>query len=342
MELQKRLSDFQSSALSSLESVSDLKRLEEWRVTTLGKKSELSTILKSLGELSDELKRELGEAANNTKNTLMTAYETALASFKTKVAVEEALDITLPGTAPQLGKTHVISSIIQECCEIFRDMGFVVAEGNEVETPYYSFDALNIPPDHPARDTMDTFWLEGKVKGSREFLLRPHTSPMQVRYMETHKPPIRIVVPGKVYRYEATDATHLSMFHQIEGLAIGKGVSMADLKGVLTTLIKRLFGEDRKLRFRVDYFPFVEPGAEIAINCIACAGAGCSLCKGTGWIEILGAGMVHPKVLKSGKIEGDYTGFAFGIGIERIAMLRYGVEDIRNFYHNDLRFLRQF
>ena len=343
MEQLEKLKNFQSSSLNSLTSIKDVKGLEEWRVAVFGKKSPLNAILKSLVELTAEQKKELGEVANNTKNTLTVAYEEAQTKLGVTVAsTVSTVDITLPGRTPVLGKSHVISSIIQECCDIFRDMGFVVVEGAEVETPYYNFDALNIPPDHPARDTMDTFWLKSKQKESREMLLRTHTSPMQIHYMETHKPPIRIVVPGKVYRYEATDATHLSMFHQIEGLAVGEGISMADLKGVLTIFIKRLFGEERKLRFRVDYFPFVEPGAEVAVDCAACNGEGCPICKGTGWIEVLGAGMVHPYVLKNVNVDSKFSGFAFGVGIERIAMLRYGVEDIRNFYNNDLRFLRQF
>jgi len=344
MEQIQQLKTFESTSLASLVKVQNERELEEWRVVALGKKSLLTSVMKSLADLTPDQKKEVGEAANNTKNVLNEAFSRASANFTvTAVLNSDSLDITLPGRTPSLGKKHIISNIIEECCEIFRDMGFTIAEGNEVETPYYNFDALNIAPDHPARDTMDTFWLEDKDKNGRTRLLRTHTSPMQVRFMEKNQPPIRIIVPGKVYRYEATDATHLSMFHQIEGLAVGENITMADLKGVLINFLKRLFGEDRKTRFRVDYFPFVEPGAEIAIDCSACRGKGCSICKGTGWVEVLGAGMVHPQVLTNGGIDNKkFSGFAFGVGIERIAMLRYGIEDIRNFYNNDLRFLGQF
>ncbi|MCL2474993.1 MAG: phenylalanine--tRNA ligase subunit alpha [Chloroflexi bacterium] len=344
MEQLQQLKTFENISLVSLAQVQDEKELEEWRVAVLGKKSLLTSVMKSLAELTPEQKKTVGEAANNTKDVLNEAFSQAAVNFTATTAENTGLlDITLPGRTPDLGRKHIISAIIDECCDIFCDMGFTIAEGNEVETPYYNFDALNMPPNHSARDTMDTFWLEDKDKNGRTRLLRTHTSPMQVRFMEKNQPPIRIIVPGKVYRYEATDATHLSMFHQIEGLAVGENITMADLKGVLITFLKRLFGEDRKTRFRVDYFPFVEPGAEIAIDCAACGGQGCSICKGTGWVEVLGAGMVHPQVLTNGGVDNKkYSGFAFGVGIERIAMLRYGIEDIRNFYNNDLRFLGQF
>jgi len=230
--------------------------------------------------------------------------------------------------------------VVREISEIFTSMGFSVVEGSEVELDYYNFDALNIPPEHPARDTMQTFWLKYLVKG-KPALLRTHTSPMQVRFMESHPPPVRIIVPGKVYRYEATDATHTPMFHQIEGLAVDQGIGMADLKGTLFEFARRFFGPERKVRFRCDYFPFVEPGAEMAVECAICHGEGCRLC-GDGWIEVLGAGMVHPSVLSGVGIDANtFSGFAFGMGVERMPMLKYGVDDIRLFYSGDLRFLRQ-
>ncbi|HLB47846.1 MAG TPA: phenylalanine--tRNA ligase subunit alpha, partial [Anaerolineales bacterium] len=255
---------------------------------------------------------------------------------------EEQVDITLPGRSIPLGRRHPTTQILDEIFAALVPMGFQIVEGPEVEWDYYNFQALNIPEDHPARDMWDTLWItpEGE-HGRRPMLLRTHTSPMQVRTMEKTKPPVRVIVPGKVYRYEAIDPSHESMFYQVEGLAVDEGITLADLKGTLYELAKRLFGEDRRVRFRVDYFPFVEPGVEMAIDCFACRGAGCRLCKGTGWIEILGAGMVHPNVLRGVGYDPDrYSGFAFGLGPERIAMLKYGIDDIRLFYANDLRFLR--
>jgi phenylalanyl-tRNA synthetase alpha chain len=229
-------------------------------------------------------------------------------------------------------------------CGIFTAMGFEVVEGPEVEWDYYNFEALNIPPDHPARDMWATMWMDYQnEKGERPMLLRTHTSPMQIRVMENRRPPVRVVVPGKVYRYEATDATHEAMFHQVEGFAVDKNITFADLKGTLFEFARRLFGKERKARFRCDYFPFVEPGVEMAIDCFVCNGAGCPLCSYSGWIEILGAGMIHPEVLRRVNYDPDiYTGFAFGMGVERMPILKYGIDDIRLFYSNDLRFLKQF
>ncbi|MDD5081989.1 MAG: phenylalanine--tRNA ligase subunit alpha, partial [Dehalococcoidales bacterium] len=259
------------------------------------------------------------------------------------VAAGERLDVTLPGRLTPGGRLHPVTQTIYEICDIFMSMGFQVVEGPEVEWDYYNFEALNIPKEHPARDNMSTFWVDFKKNDEQPMLLRTHTSPMQVRFMEKVRPPIRIVVPGRVYRYEAIDATHLPMFYQIEGLAVDRGITLAELKGTLYEFARRFFGADRKVRFRCDYFPFVEPGAELAIECAVCCGAGCSLCKGSGWIEVLGAGMVHPRVLERAGVDPDvYTGFAFGMGIERMPMLRYGIDDVRLFYGSDLRFLRQF
>jgi phenylalanyl-tRNA synthetase alpha chain len=257
---------------------------------------------------------------------------------------ESRIDVTLPGYPVRLGRLHPTTHILREACDVFTAMGFEVVEGPEVESDYYNFEALNIPKDHPARDMWDTLWMDYQnEKGERPFLLRTHTSPMQIRFMEKHQPPIRVVMPGKVYRYEATDARHESMFHQLEGLAVDKGITMADLKGTLYEFARQLFGLDRKVRFRCDYFPFVEPGVEMAIDCFICKGKGCRVCSGEGWIEILGAGMVHPDVLRRVNYDPDiYTGFAFGMGLERVPMLKYGIDDIRHFYANNLRFLEQF
>ncbi|HEX7071978.1 MAG TPA: phenylalanine--tRNA ligase subunit alpha, partial [Rhodothermales bacterium] len=252
----------------------------------------------------------------------------------------ESVDVTLPGRTPAIGTLHPVTQMIREVTNIFAHMGFQTVEGPEVEDAYYAFDALNIPKEHPARDVWDTIFIRS---ANREIVLRPHTSPMQIRTMERTRPPVRVVVPGRCYRYEALDATHEWHFHQVEGLAVDEHITMADLKGVLAEFARQIFGQERKVRFRCDYFPFVEPGVDFAIDCMFCKGAGCRTCKGTGWIEILGAGMVHPNVLSNvGYDPEQYTGFAFGMGVERLVLLKYGVEDIRNFYQGDIRFLSQF
>jgi phenylalanyl-tRNA synthetase alpha chain len=254
----------------------------------------------------------------------------------------QRLDVTLPGRPIPAGRLHPTTQILNEICDIFRNMGFQVVEGPDVEWDYYNFEALNIPQHHPARDMFATMWIDTGM-GGKARLLRTHTSPMQIRLMEKERPPIRTIVPGRIYRYEATDSTHESIFYQVEGLAVDKGITMGDLKGTLFDFCHCLFGEERKVRFRCDYFPFVEPGVEVAIGCSACQGAGCRLCSHSGWLEILGAGMVHPDVLARVNIDPKiYSGFAFGLGVERIAMLRYGIDHIRLFYSNDLRFLKQF
>ena len=253
----------------------------------------------------------------------------------------DAIDVTLPGRSVSLGRLHPTTQIVRQMCDAFSSMGFEILEGPEVESDYYNFEALNIPKDHPARDMWDTIWISRDE--ANPTLLRTHTSPMQVRVMEKREPPVRVVVPGRCYRYEATDATHESIFFQIEGLAVDKGITFADLKGTLYEFAKRLFGAERKVRFRCDYFPFVEPGVEMAIDCFVCGGKGCRLCRGTGWIELLGAGMVHPNVLRAVGYDPEiYTGFAFGLGVERVFMLKHGIDDIRLFYGDDLRFLKQF
>ena len=254
------------------------------------------------------------------------------------------IDLTLPGKHYDIGTLHPITIIIDEIKNIFERIGFSSIYGPEVDTDYYNFEALNIPPDHPARDQWDTLWLDyNNADGIRPLLLRTHTSPMQIRTMEQQEPPIRVIVPGRCYRHEATDATHESMFFQIEGLTVDKGITFADLKGTLYTFARKLFGEERKIRFRCDFFPFVEPGVDMSIDCFSCDGTGCRVCSNSGWIEIMGAGMVHPNVLERVGYDPEiYTGFAFGMGPERISMLKHGIDDIRHFYNNDLRFLEQF
>lgn len=344
----KALEELKDRSLDELGKISDLKGLEGWRVAYMGRKGELTHVLRGLSALAIEQRKEAGAKANQLKALLeekLAQKEEVLKKEELKKRLEESrIDVTLPGYPVRLGRLHPTTQILREACDVFAAMGFEVVEGPEVETDQYNFEALNIPKDHPARDMWDTLWMDYQnEKGERPFLLRTHTSPMQIRFMEKHQPPIRVVMPGKVYRYEATDARHESMFHQLEGLAVDKGITMADLKGTLYEFARQLFGLDRKVRFRCDYFPFVEPGVEMAIDCFICKGKGCRVCSGEGWIEILGAGMVHPDVLRRVNYDPDiYTGFAFGMGLERVPMLKYGIDDIRHFYANNLRFLEQF
>jgi phenylalanyl-tRNA synthetase alpha chain len=342
-----QVEELASKASEELGKITDVKGLEAWRVRYLGRKSSFTQILRSLATLPLEERRAVGARANELKNSLEAAFTDKKISLeRTSVfsLQRESLDITLPGQRIALGRLHPTTQILEEICDIFNSMGFQVVEGPEVEWDYYNFEALNMPVDHPARDMFATLWMDFETKtGDRSMLLRTHTSPVQIRVMEKSRPPIRIIAPGRVYRYEATDATHEWMFYQVEGLAVDKNITLADLKGTLFEFARRLFGEERKCRFRCDYFPFVEPGVEVAIDCMVCHGAGCRLCGNSGWIEILGAGMVHPEVLRRVDIDPEvYSGFAFGMGVERIPILRYGIEDIRLFYSNDLRFLRQF
>jgi phenylalanyl-tRNA synthetase alpha chain len=342
----EELQQLKARAITELDSIKNLKELEEWRVRFLGRKGSLTSILRGMGGLALEERRVIGAAANEVKAALeisLKEKEESLKEQELAVALEQSrIDVTLPGYPICLGRLHPTTQTMREICAIFVSLGFQVVEGPEVEWDYYNFEALNIPKDHPARDMWDTLWID-TPSDEKPMLLRTHTSPMQIRLMEKTRPPVRAVIPGKVYRYEATDATHESMFHQIEGLAVDRSITMGDLKGTLFEFVRRLFGEQRKARFRCDYFPFVEPGVEMAIDCLMCQGAGCRLCGETGWIEILGAGMVHPEVLRRVNYDPEvYTGFAFGMGVERIPMLRYGIEDIRLFYGNGLRFLRQF
>lgn len=315
--------------------------LEQLRVSYLGKKGELTAILRQMGSLSAEERPLIGQLANEIRETLEAEIAARRAELR-RVALEkklsrEKIDVTMPGTVRRTGRPHPLTTVMNEVEEIFLGMGFEIAEGPEVELDYYNFEALNLPPDHPARDTQDTFYISDKV------VLRTQTSPVQVRVMEQKKPPIRIIAPGKVYRSDAVDATHSPVFHQIEGLVIDKGIRMSDLKGTLEVVAKRLYGEDSVVRFRPHHFPFTEPSAEMDIMCFNCHGEGCRLCKGEGWIEILGSGMVHPKVLENCGIDPNvYSGFAFGIGLERIVMRRYNIDDLRLFFENDVRFLNQF
>ena len=346
--MSKQLEELKQRALHELEGISNIAELESWRVRYLGKKSELTKVLRSLASLPFEERKAVGAAANRVKADLEASLEQKSQTLHEKqlaaLSRGEEIDITLPGRPFSVGRLHPITQTMYEICDIFASMGFQVVEGPEVDWDYYNFEALNIPKEHPARDTMSTSWIDFEAEaGERPMLLRTHTTSVTSRIIETMKPPIRVIEPGKVYRYEASDATHSPMFHQVDGLAVDKGITMADLKGTLYEFARRFFGEDRKVRFRCDYFPFVEPGVEMAIECSVCGGAGCRLCGDSGWIEILGAGMTHPEVLRRGGIDPEvYTSFAFGMGIDRLPMLRYGVDDIRLFYSNDLRFLRQF
>lgn len=339
--MKNAIESLRNQARKALESAADIKEIDDIRVKFLGKKGEITGILKQMGSLSAEERPAIGQLANEVRAQLeqkiSVRIEELKASGQSKRLEQERLDVTLPGTVRPLGHKHPISQVLDEVKEIFIGMGFSIAEGPEVETDYYNFQALNLPEDHPARDMQDTFYI------SQNIVLRTATSPVQIHVMESQKPPVRIIAPGRVYRSDAVDATHSPIFHQFEGLVVDKGVTMADLKGTLEIFVKKLYGEDTVVRFRPHYFPFTEPSAEMDIMCFLCHGAGCPLCKGEGWIEILGCGMVHPKVLKGVGIDPEeYSGFAFGVGLERIVMRRYNIKDLRLFYENDVRFLEQF
>ena len=344
------IEELAGGALDELQKINSLESLEEWRVAYLGRRGRLTMLLRGLSKLDLEQRREAGTLANQVKRDLEERLESRsqeIAQVRLDLtASQEEFDVSLPGRPTTLGRLHPTTQIVREICDAFVAMGFSVVEGPEVEWDRYNFEMLNIPRGHPARDMWNTLWVDYQNEaGEHPMLLRTHTSPMQARVMEANKPPIRVVVPGKCYRYEATDPTHEWHFYQVEGLAVDDGITFADLKGTLYEFARRLFGEDRKVRFRCDYFPFVEPGVDMSIDCFACdgAGSGCRICRDSGWIEIMGAGMVHPRVLEGvGYDPETYTGFAFGLGPERISMLKYGINDIRLFYANDLRFLRQF
>lgn len=335
------LQKIREQAAQALAGAQDSKALEELRVKYLGKKGELTAILKQMGGLSAEERPKVGQLANEVRATIETMISEKGVALKAAMLDKrlelESVDVTMPGKSAPIGRAHPLTKVLDEIKEIFLGMGFSVAEGPEVELDYYNFEALNIPKNHPARDTQDTFYINDNV------VLRTQTSPVQIRTMEKQKPPIRVIAPGRVYRSDAVDATHSPLFHQIEGLVVDKGVTMADLKGTLEMFVKRLYGGDSVVRFRPHHFPFTEPSAELDVQCFSCGGKGCRLCKGEGWIEILGCGMVHPKVLSICGVDPEiYSGFAFGMGLERIVMRRYNIDDLRLFYENDVRFLNQF
>jgi len=334
--MRDELAELARKAQAEIGEAKDLAALEQVRIYYLGRKGKLTAILRSLGQLPPEERPAVGRLANQVKAELEEALQKRAAELKPKSLGKPAFDLTLPGRPQSIGRLHPITQVIEEICEIFLNLGFQIAEGPEVEWDYYNFEALNIPPEHPARDMHDTFYLSDRI------LLRTHTSPVQIRVMEQVSPPVRIIFPGKAFRRDA-DLTHTPMFHQVEGLLVDEETSFAELKGVLEVFVRRLFGEGTRLRFRPSFFPFTEPSAEVDIACVMCAGEGCRVCSGSGWLEILGAGMVDPAVLETVHYDTErFVGFAFGMGVERIAMLRYGIDDIRLFFENDLRFLRQF
>lgn len=336
----QQLADIQFAAEKELIATNSFENLENTRIKYFGKKSQLSQSMKLLAALSQEERPIVGKKINEVKDALQQCYETEKCRLveqeKQRKFAEERLDVTLPGRRQLLGKKHPLSQVQEEIQAIFKGLGFSLAEGPEVEYDYYNFEALNFPPDHPTRDMQDTFFIHDKV------ILRTHTSPVQVRVMEKYPPPIRVISAGRVYRHD-DDITHSPMFHQVEGFCVDTHITMADLKGVLQSFVFQMFGKDTKLRFRPSFFPFTEPSAEIDISCVMCRGKGCRVCSQTGWLEILGSGMIDPNVFQFVNYDPEkYTGYAFGLGVERIAMLKFGINDIRLFYENDLRFLEQF
>lgn len=337
--MEQELHSLADEAKAHLEALSDPGNLEDFRVRYLGRKGQFSTIMRQLGSVPSEDRPRVGQLANTVKAEIEELFERKKAALLSTALSGRDLsrpDLTLPGRRPQTGRLHPVTRVMNEACAIFENLGFSVAEGPDVEHDYYNFEALNIPAHHPARDMHDTFYISDSI------LLRTHTSPMQARIMETQQPPLRVIAPGKVYRCDS-DITHTPMFHQLEGFLVDKKVSFADLKGVLTVFTEKMFGKKLALRFRPSFFPFTEPSAEVDIACVICEGKGCRVCKKTGWLEILGSGMIDPEVFKMVGYDPEvYSGFAFGLGIERIAMLKYGIDDIRLFYENDLRFLSQF
>jgi len=340
--MEQQLKELRQAALTELPQAENLEILNDLRIKYLGKKGSLTAILRGVGALSPEERPRIGQLVNELRAELEVLIEKKTAELKqadlaNKIAAA-SIDVTLPGRRPPLGHKHPLTLTLERIKSVFMRMGFDIAEGPEIESDYFNFEALNLPQDHPARDMQDTFYITGDI------LLRTHTSPVEARTMQSVPPnsPVRIISPGKVYRVDY-DATHSPVFHQVEGLVIDKGISFADLKGTLDTFAKEIFGSSVKLRFRPSFFPFTEPSAEVDISCVMCGGKGCRTCKGTGWLEILGSGMTHPRVLEMSNFDPDQvSGFAFGMGVERIAMLVYGIDDLRLFYDNDLRFLAQF
>ena len=339
--MKQKLEQIQQSAEAAISQAQSMDELEQIRVRFLGKKGELTSVLRGMGELSAEERPLVGKIANEVREAIESLLEQAVngvkAIEKNARLVKETIDVTMPGKELELGHKHPLTRVLDEIKGIFMGMGFKIAEGPEVDMVYYNFDALNAPKNHPSRDLSDTFYITDDI------LLRTQTSTVQIRTMEKMKPPIRIISPGRCFRRDTPDATHSPMFHQIEGLVVDKNITMADLKGTLDVFAKQLFGVATKTKFRPHYFPFTEPSAEVDVTCFKCQGSGCRVCKGSGWIEILGAGMVHPNVLKICGIDPEeYSGFAFGMGLDRIAMLSLGIDDIRLFFENDMRFINQF
>ncbi len=341
--MEKQLLTLLEEALARTKAAQNMEQLKEIRVAYLGKKGPITESLRQMGTLPPEERPRMGQLANDVRRQIAEAFEQKEKELSAKLLEEqlrrESIDVTLPGRPVRVGVTHPLQAVIEEIEAIFLGMGFTIAEGPEVEADYYNFEALNIPKNHPARDMQDSFYI------TEEILLRTHTSPVQVRTLEARQGevPVKIICPGKVFRRDTDDATHSHQFMQIEGLYVDEGIRMSDLKGILLQFAREMFGPDQQIRLRPSFFPFTEPSAEVDISCILCHGEGCRVCKQTGWIEILGSGMVHPKVLERAGYDAErYTGFAFGMGVERIAMLKYGIDDIRHFYTNDSRFLRQF
>ncbi|ABN51455.1 MAG TPA: phenylalanine--tRNA ligase subunit alpha [Hungateiclostridium thermocellum] len=339
--MKEQLNSIRVQAEQELSNVGTIAELENIRVKYLGKKGELTAVLRGMGSLSPEERPVIGQLANEIRAYIESRIEEArnelIKKERSQKLEREVIDVTMPGKRKMLGKKHPLSIVIDEIKDVFIGMGYEIAEGPEVELDYYNFEALNIPRNHPARDVQDTFYINNNI------LLRTQTSPVQIRVMENKKPPIKIICPGRVYRSDAVDATHSPIFHQVEGLVVDKGVTMGDLVGTLRVFAKSLFGEKTEIRLRPHHFPFTEPSAEVDVSCWACGGTGCRICKNEGWIEILGAGMVHPKVLEVCGIDPEvYSGFAFGLGVERTAMGRFNIDDMRLLYENDIRFLKQF
>lgn len=337
--MQGKIARVREQAITAVRAAQTPDELEQARIRYIGKKGELTQLLRGMGQVPPEERPIIGQLVNAARDAVETELaarrqELAAAALEARLAAE-TLDVTLPGWGPVLGRRHPLTQVLDEIKRIFTGLGFEVVEGPEIETDWYNFEALNIPPDHPARDMQDTFFVTDDI------VLRTQTSPVQIRVMESQEPPVRIIAPGKVFRVDA-DVTHSPMFHQVEGLYVDKNVTLAELKGTLATMARELFGR-RPVRFRPSYFPFTEPSAEMDIQCIMCDGAGCRVCSHEGWLEILGSGLVHPQVLRNvGYDPEEWSGFAFGMGVERIAMLKYGIDDIRLFFENDVRFLRQF
>jgi phenylalanyl-tRNA synthetase alpha chain len=336
--MKEELEKVEKEALEAINAIADLAGAKALKAKYLGRKGVVTALLRNISSLPQDERPATGRFANEVKQRLEEALGKALQGLEAGLGElqGEVLDVTLPGRLPARGHVHPITQIAQAICDIFQRLGFEIVEGPDVELDYYNFEALNIPRDHPARDMQDTFYISDNV------VLRTHTSPIQVRVMESQSPPVCIIAPGKAYRVDS-DISHTPMFHQVEGLMVQEGISFGDLKGTLTTFVHQMFDEETSLRFRPSFFPFTEPSAEVDILCVICRGKGCRVCSRTGWLEVLGAGMVHPAVFEMIGYDTDrYTGFAFGMGIERIAMLKYGIEDIRKFYENDIRFLEQF